>query len=261
MVLPRSHVLPYYAGPGSLYGRNLVEVGRLIAEAEGSLRLLDIGANVGDTTLHLLDKAPGTAVCVEPDPTWLRYLEMNVGQLANVEIEPAAVVGSESDEGLRIVHEAVGTSRVERSAQRDALLTISTDELLRRHPQLAGVRLVKSDTDGWEVMLMPHLARTFAASRPLLFLEFDPRLTALTTPELDPSQLWPLLAELGYRRAVVWDNGGRLLGGDQTANLELRTTELAGSRRARGYDFWDVAVCHEEDEIGLRILDELSRAT
>ena len=258
MVLPRSHVLPFYAGPGSLYGRNLVEVGRRIAAQEGSLCLLDIGANVGDTTLHVLDQARGTAVCVEPDPRWLDYLTTNVGHLPNVEIEPSAVVGSEPEGGLRLIHEAVGTSRLERAERGDTLVTITTNELLRRHPQLAGVRLIKSDTDGWEVMLMPHLARTFVASRPVLFFEFDPRLTALTTPELEPSDLWAVMADLGYGRAVVWDNGGRLLGAEDSVDLRHRTSELAAGRRTLGYDFWDVAMCHLEDPVGIRVLEEMS---
>ena len=39
-------------------------------------------------------------------------------------------------------------------------------ELLRRHPVLGDLRLLKTDTDGWDVMLVPALARSFAGSRP-----------------------------------------------------------------------------------------------
>ena len=258
MVLPRSHVLPFYAGPGSKYGRNIVELGQALAQAEGGLCLLDVGANVGDTTLQVLDKAPGKAVCVEPDATWLRYLRLNVGHLNNVEIEPSAIVGSRAEKQLSIVRHAAGTSRLERATGEVGPPTITADELLQRHPQLANVRLVKSDTDGWDVMLMPHLAKAFAGSRPLMFFEFDLRLTALATPEVEPRDLWPTMARLGYKKAVVWDNGGRLLGAEKTADLPARMVELDAPRRQKGYDFWDVALCHADDEVGTSVLDEVS---
>ena len=55
MLLPRRHGLPIYARPGQLYAQNLVDMARLLADKEGQLCLLDIGANVGDSALFVLD--------------------------------------------------------------------------------------------------------------------------------------------------------------------------------------------------------------
>src|SRR4029079_5022356 len=98
----------------------------------------------------------------------------------NVAIEPSVLVGAE-DAGseMRIVHHPEGTSQVHPTENGAGVPTLTTGELLANHPQLQNVRLVKSDTDGYDVQLVPLLARTFIGSRPILFFEFDPQPTAL----------------------------------------------------------------------------------
>lgn len=260
MTLPRRHGLPHFARPGSPYAENLVDLARLIAEKEGTVCVLDVGANVGDSALFVLDQAPASVVCVEPDPQWQSYLETNVGALDNVVVEPSVLVAPEAaDVSLAIVHQDVGTSQVQQSADGTGLPTITTDELLVRFPELADVRLVKSDTDGYDVMLVPALARTFLPSKPVLFFEFDPRPTALATPDLVPNDIWATLVDLGYESAVIWDNGGSLIGPAPTAELEERSAVLELTPEARGYGFWDVAVAHKDDPVGLHVLAQLSR--
>lgn len=262
MLLPRRHGLPYFAGAGSLYAENLVELSRLIREAEGELCLLDIGANVGDSVLLALDRAQGSAVCVEPDPEWLTYLEANVGDKANIAVEPSILLGAEADLGtpLAIVHHAVGTSQVTRADEGGGIPAITTDELLRRHPQLERVRLIKSDTDGYDVLLMPHLVKTFAGSRPVIFFEYDPRPTRIATPELDPKAIWQEIAAAGYEQAVIWDNRGRLITSAPTSSLAALCAVLDQPEKERGYGFWDVAVAHREDRVGLEVLAAVGSA-
>lgn len=260
MALPRRHGLPHFARPGSPYAENLVDLARLIAAKEGTVCVLDVGANVGDSALFVLDQAPAFVVCVEPDPQWQGYLETNVGALDNVVVEPSVLVAPDAaDISLAIVHQDVGTSQVQQTSDGTGLPTITTDELLARHPQLADVRLVKSDTDGYDVMLVPALARTFLPSKPVLFFEFDPRPTAIATPDLAPNDIWKTLVDLGYESAVVWDNGGTLIGPAATADLEERSAVLDLSEQERGYGFWDVAVAHKDDPVGLHVLADLSR--
>lgn len=256
MLLPRKHVLPHFVRAGSPYAENLVELGVRIREAEGDLCLLDIGANVGDSALLVLDRAPGTAVCVEPDPEWLTYLEANVGDRPNIAVEPSVLLGPDADldAPLAIVHQAIGTSQVTRAEEGSGLPAITTDELLRRHPQLEKVRLIKTDTDGYDVMLVPHLVTTFAASHPVVFFEYDPRPTRIATPELDPVALWQYLVDAGYEQAVIWDNGGRLIASAPTADLTEMCAVLDQPEKERGYGFWDVAVAHRDDPVGLEVL-------
>ena len=258
LVLNRRHWLRHFTRGHALYADNMVSLGRLLEEAEGRLCMLDIGANVGDSALLVLEHVDAEVVCVEPDPEWVTYLRRNVGSLDNVAIEPSVLVGPEdAGSSMRIVHHVEGTSQVRPADDGSGVQTLSTDELLANHPQLQNVRLVKTDTDGYDIQLVPPLARTFIGSRPILFFEFDPLPTALATPELDPNDIWQVLIDLGYERAVVWDNGGRLIGPAATAELPEKSKVLDLPQKERGYGFWDVAVAHRDDPVGLEVLDRV----
>ncbi len=262
MVLPRGHALPYFTHPGSLYFDNLVALATSLAGSEGEVTLLDIGANVGDTALVVLDAAPGRAVCVEPDPHWHGYLQSNVGALDNVAVEHSVLVSPETDQttGLKIARAELGSSIVERTSLEDGLPTITTTALREKYPELQNVRLIKSDTDGYDVQLVTAVSATFLPSKPVIFFEFDPVPTRIVNPEVTPSELWPTLEARGYERAVLWDNGGGLIGSFATAELVERTAELERTtKEERGYSFWDVAVAHRDDPAGLKALEDAAR--
>lgn len=263
MTLPRRHGLPYFARPGTLYADNLVDIAVRMGELEGSVNLLDVGANVGDSTLFVLDKVPGTAVCLEPNPRWHPYLENNLAHRPGVAIEPSVLVAPGTDTSLTLgVRSAdLGSSIVVREETgTGGLPAIATDELLARYPQLADVRLIKSDTDGYDIMLVSAYLQTFLSSLPVIFFEFDPRPTRLTTPECDPRALWPELVDAGYRTAVVWDNTGNFLFAAPTEELLERSAVLDLSVEERGFGFWDVAVAHDDDPVGQKVLAEIAGA-
>ena len=258
MVTPRRHLLHYLATPPSPYGLNLVRLAEELARHEGEVTLLDVGANIGDSALTVLGKVPGRAVCVEPDPAWLLYLHRNTDHRDDIAVEGSALLPPGRSMGFTIVHEELGSTRLEPSAEGSGPPAISTDDLLARHSELAGVRLIKSDTDGYDVLLVPALAETFAASRPVIFLEFELITTGLATPELAPESVWEQLIELGYENAVLWTNIGDLIGPASVESLIMRTGELRQQVEAGSSAFWDVAVAHRDDEVGRRVLEAVA---
>lgn len=254
MLLPRRHVLPYLATSSSPYARNLVDLAVSLAEGDEELVVLDVGANIGDSTLMIREHVRCRTVCVEGDPQWLSYLEANVGSLPDVTIEPSLLSPSESAGYASIVHEQAGSSRLVLADQGSGTAMLPAVELISRHPELERVRLVKSDTDGFDVALVPAFARIFERSRPVIFFEFDAVPTRLAMPELEPSSVFGELAALGYEHAVVWTNGGHVLGLSPVSQLAERSLELDGDAETRGYHFWDIAVAHRDDPEGIRAL-------
>lgn len=259
MVLPRHHLLPYLTAGASPYNQNLVELARHLHARESELTLLDVGANVGDSALLVLAEVPAHVVCVEADPAWQVYLDTNVAELPDVVIEPFALVPPGYSAGFEINHEPLGSSNLVPAPEGSGPPSISTDDLLRRNPRLQKVRLIKTDTDGYDVMLVPALAQTFARSRPIIFFEFEAVATSVVTPDLPLESVWEQLLELGYEDALVWDNAGFLIGPDRIENLIARTAEL--TRAMSSLYFWDVAVAHREDASGLDVLRAIAGET
>jgi FkbM family methyltransferase len=248
MVLPWSHRLPDYARMEPEYGQNLPRLAAALASADGRpVLVLDIGANVGDSALQILDAADGRVLCVEGDAGFLPFLHRNTDANDRVVIEPSLLLPQDSEEALAPVRVG-GTTRFEPGVSKDTAATISVAELRRRHSDFDGLRLAKSDTDGYDVVLIPSVARAYADSRPVLFFEYDHDLSRKAGN--DAVAVWAELADLGYNRVRVWDNAGRPLTTYSVAEAAEAAAILDRPLAERDYHFWDVAVVHADDDAG-----------
>jgi FkbM family methyltransferase len=261
MVLPWSHRLPDYAAANPAYGQNLVELAKRLAPPGTPLTVLDIGANVGDSALQILHATDAKVLCVEGDKEYLDYLRVNVGDDPRVTIVEAllAVDGEAAGTAVR----SGGTTRfVHGEDGADSMPSITTTSLRESNADFADLRLVKSDTDGYDVSLVPAVAAAWTASRPVLFFEYDPELTRIAG--YDPAQIWTDLAALGYRDVAVWDNGASPIGRSTIAEIQSKTGPLdapSGSSWSKARTYWDVAVVHADDTAGSAALDALVPAS
>lgn len=251
MALPWSHRLPDYVRADPAYGENLLRLAELIAGPE-ELQILDVGANVGDSTMLLLDRVPSRVLAVEPDEKFLPFLRHNVAGDDRVVVEPSLLLAAATNDTFRSVRVGGTAAFVRDGDTSDAASVITVDELRRRHPSFSQVRLVKSDTDGFDVSLVPAVAAGWQDSRPVLFFEYDERLARAAG--FDPRRVWRDLAELGYRDCAVWDNGGHPLARVTLDQIDRTLEELYP---AHPKAFWDVAVCHADDATAAAAFDEL----
>lgn len=246
MVMPWSHRLPDYAAAVPAYGQNLVEVAVAVAAAGERLSVLDIGANIGDSTLQILNAVDARVLCVEADDAYLPFLRENVAGDERVVIERCLLVPSDDvaaggGPAMAPVRSG-GTTRFAEVDQEQAVPSVPVAELRRRHPDWADLRLVKSDTDGFDVLLGPAVARAWSDASPVLFLEFDPRLTELAGS--DPFAVWGDLAALGYSHVAVWDHLGRGWG---WIGIDAAADQLSAVGSDGSVPYVDVAVVHGDD--------------
>lgn len=260
MVLPWSHRLPDYAAANPVYGQNLVELARGLATPGTPLTVMDIGANVGDSALQILHATDARVMCVEGDRSYLEYLRINVGDDPRVTVVEALLAVDEGTAGTAV--RSGGTTRfVHGSGNGDSMPSITTTALRDANPTFSDLRLVKSDTDGYDVSLVPAVAAAWGEARPVLFFEYDPELTRIAGH--DPATVWTDLASLGYRDVAVWDNGGFPVGRSTTTEIQASTgpLEATGPAWSKARTYWDVAVVHEEDASGSAALDALVPAS
>ena len=151
-----------------------------------------------------------------------------------------------------------GTTRFVSGDADDAMPSVTPAALRAEFPDFADLRLVKSDTDGYDVSLVPAVAEEWADAHPVLFFEYDPYLIRLAG--LDPLAVWPRLQELGYADIAVWDNGGTPVGrmthrDNRSRGLPV-LDDIPGDRPA-ARSYWDVALVHADDDLGRAALDQL----
>jgi FkbM family methyltransferase len=258
LYLPWSHHLPDWARSCPTYGQNLVDLAVELGSRQpgsGPLGVVDVGANVGDSALQIIAKTPARVLCVEGDPYWSEYLRRNVAHRSEVTIAAGFLTDPDLPwSSATPVADGTTTHFVEDAAS--TIPTIAVEELRTRFPDFDQVRLIKSDTDGLDVGLVPALARAWRDCGPVLFFEFDPRLTR-AAGIADPTQVWERLLELGYTRGAVWDNGGSPLGQLDLRDAARHAAVLERSPRELGYHFWDVAARREDDVAAAEVFDLL----
>ena len=112
LFMPWSHVLPDYARARSTYGQNLIDLAAAVSHQEppdaGPLQVLDIGANIGDSALQILNRIDARVLCVEADPYWTRFLRLNAGSDPRVSIEEVLLLGAGQRRRRRDTGEASG---------------------------------------------------------------------------------------------------------------------------------------------------------
>lgn len=264
--MPWSHALPDYTSLRPGYGQNLVELAAALGAAtEEPLQVIDVGANIGDSTRQILARTPAYVLAVEGDSHYLDYLRRNVRDNPAVTVAPVLVTTAADDQARWVASRHAGTTRfqqvgpstIEAVAENASSLPVA--ELRRAYPAFDDVRLIKSDTDGYDTSLVPEFAATYQGSRPVLFFEYDPGLTHEVTGEA-AGLVWPKLAALGYDRVGVWTHAGEPLGVHRCAGGASAIDRLLADqgRRAR---YLDVAVVHGADAAANGALSTLFSAT
>ena len=259
LYLPWSHLLPDYAKSRPTYGQNLVDLAAGLAAGleagSGPLKVLDVGANIGDSALQIMHRTGAEVLCVEGDPYWAEYLRKNVGDNKHAYIAEALLTPAEGEWDSSTPVRVGGTTKFVQ-ADGGAMPRLSVTKLRELHPEFDDLRLVKSDTDGFDAMLVPAVAEVWKDAGPVLFFEFDPILTR-EADKRDPNALWGQLEALGYTKLIIWDNGGDPLGQLPIGDAAVQAKSLEPRPVGLGYYFWDVAACRGDDAAAVAVFDKL----
>lgn len=261
LYLPWSHALPDFAILGPNYGQNLTALA--VALEKGSdagglpMQVMDIGANIGDSAAQIIAATGSEVLCVEGDPYWADFLRRNLGENPRAVIEEALLTPDDGTWGDVSPVRSRGTTRFAAGTGiSDSLPALPMGALRAKHPSFDRLRLVKSDTDGFDPVLVVAAAETWSDVSPVLFFEFDPTL-ARKAGNSDPNAMWDKLGRLGYTRLAVWDNCSDPLGQMDIADAPRQAATLEPRPSHLGYHFWDVGACKSDDAVALAAFDQL----
>jgi FkbM family methyltransferase len=202
LLMPLSHELPRYRRIHPSYDQPLSHVARAVVDLQGQpVLVIDVGANVGDSAVLLVEAGARGVLCVEGLDGYLRLLRLNTTAMAEVVVaatfvtEDAAVLGGNPARGTAVL-----------SASPAGAPSTTFDDLLAQYPDFAAAHLLKIDTDGWDLAILKSAASWLKTALPVLFFEHDPVLQA--AQGYTASDVWQLLTDVGYRRIHVWSNTG-----------------------------------------------------
>lgn len=202
--LPLSHSYPRFKHQFPGYSEN---VGRLAKQVSGGtpLRMIDVGANIGDTVAIVSQYADAQFLCIEGAAGFSKLLRANVPRLGR----PVEVVDAYLGERSGVVRgsavSGAGTGEIVQSAS-GAVKVSTLDEVLKAHPEFVEAGLLKVDTDGFDDLVLRGSAEFLARAKPVIFFEHDVR--RVNAAGRSASAIFSWLAARGYDRFLFYDNLG-----------------------------------------------------
>ena len=228
VTMPLSHSLPIYLKEFPFYDRLPGRLAKFIRAKLGSIKCVDVGANVGDTIAAVkepfaLEKPEGADVflAIEPNRRFAECLRSNWGGDRSVIILPYICSSSEGTTLAR-VSEANGTAAInligkEDGGQTDGFTKRIIDSIVKEYSELGDFNLLKIDTDGHDFEVLNGAREFVEGSMPFLYFEVD-SFSNLHFVE-DCLGTLEFLRTAGYRRLFIYDNFGSLVGVFETDDV------------------------------------------
>lgn len=200
--------MPHYRANFPRYDRLPPIVANLIREKEGSLHMVDVGANVGDTILSTQPKTEDHYLALEPLPFFFSYLLENMSNRKSVTCIQIAC--SDRSGQLNFQPQRRGTASADSGdPESNSVNAQPLDEIWQTHWNKGRVNFLKIDTDGFDASVIRGSHFLLKAWQPWLYFEFDANLTPGGSVELIDAL--GQLKYFGYESALVFDNFGDYL--------------------------------------------------
>jgi FkbM family methyltransferase len=229
LAMPWAHALPFHLARYPHYDAVLPRLAAALMAREPGLRVIDVGANIGDTASLLRERGPMPILAIEADEEYFGLLLRNTHDLPGVTGVRALLSEADAAAGdtTAALTKSAGTAHVKAGGG------VTLDTLLRTHPEFARAGLLKIDTDGFDLRVLRGAARLLAEATPVVFFECSPRHWEMHGGSA-PRDVFPLLRAAGYGTVAYYDNEGWLVGAEQTAEPRL-CGALCDYARAKGH--------------------------
>lgn len=247
-----SHNLPLYYAENRRYDRLLPEICSFLQKNEGKMRLIDIGANIGDTASLVDRMASGDILCVEGMSDFLPLLRANTAKLRNCHVQIAEVFCSD-ETGTRIEYEGQrvhGTaSLVKINSNNSEMKFMTLDDIVAIYPTFKDANILKIDTDGFEVEVINGGTNFIRESRPVIYFEFLPSKVDSRQDGFIEEGIFSTLHRLGYRRAIFYDNFGKMCKVMDDISNSNQIKKIVKNIDLKSIYYYDVLAIHDLNKV------------
>ncbi len=249
LLMKDDNQLPIYFKYQPLYSMNLPRLAVEVLKKYKDVSMIDVGANIGDTVALTRSKCHFPIACIEGDQDFFDILKRNMSDFKDVEIFKA-LLGEEGGYLNATLGKDAETARLKAagSPEVSSLVRIITlDDFLKENHQWSRAKLLKIDTDGYDMKILRGAMMYIQNTKPVLFFEYDP--VFLDENKEDGLSTLLLLRDSGYRDIIFYDNLGKLIISSSLENeLLLKQMHNRIDKKTRTpFAYYDVAIFHEED--------------
>lgn len=205
ILIPSNYCLPGFQKEYKLYDRFLPVLAKHLNTSDS---IIDVGANIGDTTVSIAQNCNNPILCVEPSKEFLPFLKKNTNLINLKDNNRIKIINSFAGTGMftgEIVHSSWGTASLNIEVETKENTHSSLDSLVSDSSK---VSLIKVDTDGFDFDVLKSAKSTLKNSEPILFWE-NQMFEEFQLTGYD--ELYELLIKYGYSYIYVFDNYGNLM--------------------------------------------------
>lgn len=245
--LNKGHALDFYQKHLPDYNQALPRLASFFYKKNSLNAIIDVGANVGDTVLFIKDKVDARIVCIEGDDYYYNLLKENTASFKDV--KTYKVYLSDEDESFQgAVNFDKGTLSIEKTKTGNEIEVIKLDTLISRHQDdFANVKVLKTDTDGFDLKVLRGAWNFLKERSPVLFFEYDR--VFIQKQNDDGFLMLKRLGEIGYKRLFFYDNTGRFITSltiDQIDAIECLHDYIKDYKAP--FEFYDICIFHSRDD-------------
>lgn len=243
--VPPNHALPKYQFRFKLYDRFLPHLVKFL-DSPGTI--IDIGANIGDTTIAMLQNCKNPIISIEPSDYFYKYLEKNISSLDKTLIDRVSLfknlIGTSELSGS-LDHTKKGTASINLVNSNPNNNFVKLDELIDHS---INISLLKVDTDGFDYDVLLSGKKTIEHSKPMIFWENEINNNLQFEGY---KKLYAFLESIGYSYIYLFDNYGNILYEDNKFEtlIHLNKYILSMSKFGctRTFYYTDILAVHEKD--------------
>jgi len=238
-----SHEFPLYRIMYPLYDTAIKRIGSLIRNHWGFLRMVDVGANIGDTVLMALPQEGDKVLCIEGNSKYYEILKTNIHRWNFVQktLCERVFLGQSNELIAGNVLAEKGTGKIRIDTVGEDIAIDMLDNVIKRH-DFFDCNLLKIDTDGFDFSVLKGSKDLLQNVRPILFFEFDPQL--LIENGDDPYEMIRFIDQHGYRYFFLYNNYGVPLGLFNMSDKKIFTDvmkKIDGNRIV----YYDILACQD----------------
>ena len=239
------HQLPRILNAYPRYSINIGRIAYYVKKQYQAFTMVDIGANIGDTVGIVRNICQCPIVCIEGDPFYFQILGDNMQQFNDVRAFNCFL--GERTERIRGATELNGgTLRIVKTCEANHIEVLSLDDFIMSHDIRGLIKLIKIDTDGYDMKIVRGGIKVIEKYKPILFFEYD-RVLLADAGDNGISTIQGLKS-IGYDTALFYDNYGRFL--LSTSLKESRQIEQLHNyigEKQGAFPYYDLCLIHETD--------------
>jgi FkbM family methyltransferase len=208
------------------------------------IRLVDVGAAIGDTVLLVeanLGNLISEYICVDGNDYFFEFLKANTSHLPNIRLFKQLLADKKAlNPNLVMTHlgtaSALGSERIQ---------ALPLDDLFSSN-KVSSVDMLKVDVDGFDGLVLSGAQEILKRDKPGVIFEWHPSIWAET--KTDTRLPFNVLESCGYKNLIWFTNEGFFSGFSEVNNSALlnKMEKLCLSRRSNPYLHYDLVALPDD---------------